>query len=62
MMREWFKSGTPWIWLNAGAIAIALVAVFGLLSLVMVRGMSHFWVDTVYEMQYDGKLQHLISE
>ena len=54
MMREWFKSGTPWIWLNAGAIAIALVAVFGLLSLVMVRGMSHFWVDTVYEMQYDG--------
>ena len=60
MMREWFKSGTPWIWLNAGAIAIALVAVFGLLSLVMVRGMSHFWVDTVYEMQYDGK--SLIAE
>jgi phosphate transport system permease protein len=54
MMREWFKSGTPWIWLNAGAIAIALVAVFGLLSLVMVRGMSHFWVDPVYEMQYDS--------
>ena len=54
MMREWFKSGTPWIWLNAGAIAIALVAVFGLLSLVMVRGMSHFWADPVYEMQYDG--------
>jgi phosphate transport system permease protein len=60
MMREWFKSGTPWIWLNAGAIAIALVAVFGLLSLVMVRGMSHFWVDTVYEMQYDSK--SLIAE
>jgi len=43
MIRQWFKSGTPWIWLNAGAISIALVAVFGLLLLILVRGMSHFW-------------------
>jgi len=47
----WFKSGTPWIWLNAGAISIALVAVFGLLLLIIFRGMSHFWpanVETFY--------------
>jgi len=43
MMKAWFKSGTPWIWLNAGAISIALVAVFGLLALIVIRGMSHFW-------------------
>ncbi|VAW62102.1 Phosphate transport system permease protein PstA (TC 3.A.1.7.1) [hydrothermal vent metagenome] len=51
MNRQWFKSGTPWIWMNAGAISIALVAVFGLLLLIMVRGMSHFWpadVDMFY--------------
>lgn len=50
-VKRWFKTGTPWIWLNAGAISIALVAVFGLLFLIVIRGMSHFWpanIDTFY--------------
>lgn len=54
MMRQWFKSGTPWIWLNAGAIAIALVAVVGLLLLILVRGMSHFWPADVAAFYYDN--------
>ncbi len=49
MMRAWFKTGTPWIWLNAGAICIALVVVFGLLGLIMIRGMSHFWPAEVHQ-------------
>ena len=24
-MRAWFRTGTPWIWLNAGAIALCAV-------------------------------------
>ena len=52
MMRQWFKSGTPWIWLNAGAISIALVAVFGLLLLILFRGMSHFWPADVEAFHY----------
>jgi len=55
MMRQWFKSGTPWIWLNAGAIAIALVAVFGLLFLIIVRGMSHFWPADVEAFHYQNQ-------
>lgn len=51
MMRSWFKSGDPWVWLNAGAISIALVAVFGLLALILVRGMSHFWPAEVYQFE-----------
>ena len=51
MMKAWFKSGAPWIWLNAGAISIALVAVFGLLFLIIVRGMSHFWPAEVYQYE-----------
>jgi len=51
MMKVWFKTGTPWIWLNAGAISIALVAVFGLLSLIIIRGMSHFWPAEVYQYE-----------
>jgi len=53
MMRRWFKSGTPWIWLNAGAIAISLVAVFGLLFLIIFRGMSHFWPADVDAFHYE---------
>ncbi len=60
MIREWFKSGTPWIWLNAGAVSIALIAVIGLLGLIMVRGMSHFWPTSVYELQYQN--QRIIAE
>ena len=53
--KQWFKSGTPWIWLNAGAIAIALVAVFGLLLLILFRGMSHFWPADVEAFYYENK-------
>lgn len=52
--RAWFKSGTPWIWMNAGAIAIALVAVFGLLLLILFRGMSHFWPANVEAFHYEN--------
>ncbi len=55
MMRQWFKSGTPWIWLNAGAISIALVAVFGLLLLILFRGMSHFWPADVEAFHFENQ-------
>jgi phosphate transport system permease protein len=54
MMKQWFKSGTPWIWMNAGAISIALIAVAGLLGLITVRGMSHFWPAEVYHLDVQG--------
>jgi len=57
MIRQWFKSGTPWIWLNAGAVSIALVAVFGLLFLIMFRGMSHFWPANVEAFHYANEQQ-----
>ncbi|NOQ90531.1 MAG: phosphate ABC transporter permease PstA [Gammaproteobacteria bacterium] len=53
-MKQWFKGGTPWIWLNAGAISIALVAVFGLLLLILFRGMSHFWPADVEAFHYQN--------
>jgi len=52
--KAWFKSGTPWIWLNAGAISIALVAVFGLLLLILFRGMSHFWPANVEAFHFEN--------
>ncbi|MDH5178620.1 MAG: phosphate ABC transporter permease PstA [Gammaproteobacteria bacterium] len=51
-MREWFKSGTPWIWLNAAAVSASLIIVFGLLLLIAVRGLGHFWPADVVQAQY----------
>ena len=43
MIKKWFKTGTPWIWLNAAAVSASLIIVLGLLALIAVKGLSHFW-------------------
>lgn len=48
----WFKSGSPWVWMNAGAVAIAVIMTLGLLTLIAVRGLSHFWPADVIEAEY----------
>jgi len=50
--KQWWQSGTPWIWLNAGAVSISILVVFGLLLMIAVRGMSHFWPSDIYQLQY----------
>jgi phosphate transport system permease protein len=51
-LKIWFNSGKPWVWLNAGAVSISLVMVVGLLLLIAVRGLSHFWPADVMELTY----------
>ena len=52
MMTTFFRSGVPFIWWNAGALALSLVAVLGLLALIAVKGLAHFWPAAVYQLQY----------
>lgn len=64
-MREWIKSGSPWIWLTAGAIALCIVMVAGVLALTALRGLGHFWPKAVAETTYtqrDGQRMRLIGE
>ena len=42
-MRSWLASGEPWVWANAAAVGISVVAVAGLLLLIAIRGLAHFW-------------------
>jgi len=51
-MSSWLKNGTPWVWLNAGAVSISLVMVIGLLGLIAVRGLSHFWPPDIVAVNY----------
>ncbi len=54
-LKNWFKSGSPWIWLNAAAVSTSLIMVFGLLSLIAVRGMGFFWPADIVETDYTDK-------
>ena len=46
-MKAWFASGDPWVWLQAGAIGISITAVLGVLLLIAVQGLNHFWPHPV---------------
>lgn len=63
-IKEYFKSGEAYVWLNAGAVAICLIMVVGLLSLIAVRGLSYFWPADIMEITYDdnGKQKAYIGE
>ena len=64
-VRHWFKSGSPWIWLNAGAITISMIMVVGLLALIAVRGFGHFWPAPIIEttvIDEDGESVTIIGE
>ncbi|MCO7226750.1 phosphate ABC transporter permease PstA [Pleionea sp. CnH1-48] len=65
MREKFFKSGEHWVWFNAGAIAISLVMVVGLLALIAVRGLGHFWPKEVhhYELSLEnGEKAHVLGE
>lgn len=51
-IKSWFKSGDPMIWLNAAAVSVSLIIVVGLLVLIAVRGLGHFWPKPVMEAVY----------
>ena len=55
MMKAWFKSGAPWIWMTAGAVSINLILVAGLLLLIAVRGLGHFWPANIMEYHYHDR-------
>ena len=51
-LKLWWQSGDPWIWLTAGAVTISVLVVAGLMALIAVRGMSHFWPADIQQMKY----------
>jgi phosphate transport system permease protein len=63
-IKEWFKSGTPWVWLNAAAVSISIILVIGLFLLIAVRGLGHFWPADVVEYSYydSNKQQAIVGE
>jgi len=64
-MKSWYKSGAPWVWLNACAISVSILMVIGLLALITIRGLGHFWPADLADFDYterDGSTSHIIGE
>lgn len=54
-INKWIKDGDPWIWINAGAVTISMIMVFGLLALIASRGLVHFWAHDVMQADLSGR-------
>lgn len=53
----WFRSGEPMIWLTAASVALCVLAVVGLLALLAVRGLGHFWASDVMQIQINNNIR-----
>lgn len=51
-LSEWWRTGAPWIWLNASAVSVSMILVIGLVLMICGRGLSHFWPADVIEFRY----------
>ena len=54
-MRNWYKSGEPWVWMTAGAVALSLIMVYAVVWLTAARGLTHFWPKPVAEVTYQDR-------
>lgn len=52
MIKSWFNSGSPWVWLNAAAVSTCLIMVIGVLGLILIRGTVHFWPSHLIQFSY----------
>jgi phosphate transport system permease protein len=51
-VSDWYKSGEPFVWLNAAAVALSAIAVIGLLAVLAINGFSHFWPKSIASINY----------
>ncbi len=51
-VATWFRSGEPWIWVTGAAVAVSVIAVVGLLLILAVRGLGHFWPSDIVQFDY----------
>ncbi len=64
-LMQWVRDGSPWVWLNAGAVSISMIMVIGLLVYIMGTGMVHFWPHAIVEFDLqknDGSVTIMAGE
>lgn len=64
-LREWFRDGDPYIWLNGGTVSLSIIMVVGLIVLIAVRGLGHFWPSPIAVFDFidvDGNQISMVGE
>lgn len=51
-IRDYFRTGEAWVWVNAGAVTICLLMILGMLTLLATKGLSHFWPKPIMQATY----------
>ena len=61
-LKGWFKSGAPGVWISGGAVAMAVIMTVGLLAVIAVRGLGHFWPADLVQATYKvpGQADHIV--
>lgn len=61
-LKGWFKSGAPGVWMSGGAVAMAVIMTVGLLAVIAVRGLGHFWPADLVQATYKvpGQADHVV--
>ncbi|HSG30444.1 MAG TPA: phosphate ABC transporter, permease protein PstA, partial [Thermodesulfobacteriota bacterium] len=55
-MKNFFKSGDPFVWLTGTALMFSLIAIFGLLFIIASKGLGFFWPSDIAQVELvDGK-------
>lgn len=50
-MKNFWKSGDPFIWVTGGALTFSLLMIGGLLFLIMAKGLGFFWSSDIAEVK-----------
>ncbi len=63
-LKQYMRTGEAYVWLNAGAVTICLLMILGIMGLIAVRGLSHFWPANIMQLQYapDGTPKTIVGE
>lgn len=56
-MRQWFRSGRPWVWLTASSISISLLAMLTIFVLLVGQGMRYLWPQPVWLFTLHNQVQ-----
>lgn len=61
-LKSWFRSGAPGVWMSGGAVTIAVIMTVGLLAVIAVRGLGHFWPADLIHASYNvpGQPDHVV--
>lgn len=49
-LSRYWRDGGPWGWLNAMAVSVSLLLMMGLISLLLVGSLGHFWPSRLVEI------------